>query len=114
MSDRADDVVYFTSPKGLVGLSCDGGLTITLPSGKTMKPTSAWLESSEDLLARLSSTQRAIVEKFLEIPPRTEMEEIVHKLRKSTNAAARYRPPPEPEHPDVPLDSLVVESDPLD
>ena len=83
---RTEDIVYFTTERGLVAVSLDEGATILLPTGKTMKPTEAWEESPVELPGKLNERQRTAVEAFLACPPMTEVEEIAwrhhQRLRK--------------------------------
>jgi hypothetical protein len=108
---RTDEIIYFTTARGLVAVSLDEGETIILPSGKTMAPTEVWEESPVELPDRLNETQRASLDKFLSCDGMTEIEKLVWKMRKGRLSTARnYKTPPK-EHRDVVGDVLVVKSE---
>jgi hypothetical protein len=113
---KTEEILYFTTPKGLVAVSLDEGETIVLPSGKTMKPTEVWEEASTDLIDKLTPIQRAALDTFRAAPEMTDLERMAWDLHKGTLKAAKHYAPRDskPETPDVSLGALVVESDPED
>jgi len=112
---KTEDIIYYTTPKGLVAVSLDEGETIILPGGKTMPPTEVWEEAATDLKDKLTPVQREAVDKFLSSEEMTDLERIAWKLKQGTRKAAKdYAQKAKPEIPDVPLDALVESSDPED
>ena len=60
MYGRVEDLIYYTSPKGMTSVSLDDGETMILPTGKTMKVNDIWEESPVDLREKLKQVQTKV------------------------------------------------------
>lgn len=108
---RVEDIIYYTTEKGLVAVSLDEGETIVLPTGKRMPPTEAWEETSEDLESRLTDAQKRALRVALGKPEMSEVGALAWKHRKRVIHDNRAYVQHEAPRREVRESALVVSSD---
>ena len=108
------EIRYYTNAKGMVAFSTDQGLTVCVPTGRTITPPPAWEEVGVggNLRKRLTKEQNIILKQAIEKDKAlSPIQRLARDLElNEAREKVHYAPPEEPVK-EVPLSAQVITSD---